>query len=94
MTIVKHETVELTREERNRIKKCINLLRSAMNGASDPILREEARTIALALEHFRDNFTKRADVEEEEEETMSDYDRGFQDGMQWEHDNPPVRPNY
>lgn len=93
MTIVKHETVELTREERNRIKKCINLLRSAMNGASDPILKDEARTIALALENFRDNFTTLAYVEDEEE-TISDYDRGFQDGMKWEHDNPPVRPNY
>lgn len=29
-----------------------------------------------------------------EKETISDYDRGFQDGMQWEHDNPPIRSNY
>lgn len=26
--------------------------------------------------------------------TISDYDRGFQDGMKWEHDNPPIRANY
>ena len=30
----------------------------------------------------------------EKKETISDYDRGFQDGMQWERDNPPVRSNY
>lgn len=28
------------------------------------------------------------------EETISDYDQGFQDGMEWERDNPPVRSNY
>lgn len=93
MTIVKHETVELTREEFAVIKKCIKLMMKIKNGATDPILNNEAHKIALALEEFRRNFTVHV-AKEEEEETISDYDRGFQDGMQWEHDNPPVRPNY
>ena len=92
MTIVKHETLELTREEFTTIKKCIKLMTTARNGAKDPVLNEEAHKIALALIKFRDNFT--VHVSKNEEETLSDYDRGFQDGVQWEHDNPSIRPNY
>lgn len=92
MTIVKHETVELTREEFTVIKKCIKLMMTVKNGAADPILKNEAHQIALALEEFRSDFT--VHIAKEEEEAISDYDRGFQDGMKWEHDNPPVRPNY
>jgi hypothetical protein len=112
MTIVKHETVELTREDFTIIKKCIKMMMTIKNGADDPVLKHEAHTVALALEQFRTKFTTRANegealqemieemagadvgVQVRTDETTSDYDRGFQDGMQWEHDNPPIRPNY
>ena len=57
MTIVKHETVELTREEFTTIKKCIKLMMTIKKGAEDPVLAHEAHTIALSLEQFRTKFT-------------------------------------
>ena len=57
MTIVKHETIELTREEFTVINKCIKLMTTAKKGAEDPILKEEAHKIIVALEAFRRNFT-------------------------------------
>lgn len=104
MTIVKHETIELTREEFTVINKCIKLMVTAKKGAGDPILKEEAHQIILALEKFRRNFTVSTETTPQEKAEMigeaptdgttSDYDRGFQDGMKWEHDNPPIRANY
>lgn len=68
MTIVKHETVELTREDFAIIKKCIKMMMTIKNGADDPVLKHEAHTVALTLEQFRTKFTTRATLEAEEAE--------------------------
>lgn len=112
MTIVKHETVELTREEYAIINKCIKLMGTIKKGAEDPVLIEDTKKVIYALDFFKRDFTIHENasdgmremceemagadvgVQVRADETMSDYDRGFQDGMKWEQDNPPIRPNY
>lgn len=67
MTIVKNEMVELTCGEYATIKKCIKLMKTVEKGATDPILKDEADQVTVALEKFHNHFITFPTEEEEDE---------------------------
>jgi len=62
-----------------------------IHASSDGKAMEEVKE----LEEWKKNaLAQNIRAQVRDDETMSDYDRGFQDGMKWERDNPSIRPNY